>query len=196
MTTAEQNCGEYDHPIYFELIDDPKNAYARNAAADICGPCPIRDTCLPKNMKAGGYDQVWADAVARELVRRQRKAAAGRESNLGTIAQAVVDYGKTATIRTTCGSLAGYSSHLRHQEPACEPCRLVHNEQHRKRTAKRKAMQAALTMLGTGDEIAWERDMHAAHYRHKTAGGPIPEDVLAGERAYQARRARKRRSAA
>jgi len=68
MTEPRPACdGHYQ--IFWALIDTPGNPWIREAAAEICGGCELRNTCLPKHLAMGGEDAHWAGAVTKELAR-------------------------------------------------------------------------------------------------------------------------------
>lgn len=92
-----------------------------------------------------------------------------------------IDRRNPAVKRDICGTVGGRSAHSRHDEKPCAPCREAETRarMRNKRIAKRAAE-------GMTDEL---RAAHSAHVRLRSQGVPladIPEDVVDGERTYQA----------
>lgn len=78
-----------------------------------CAECPVRDDCLQHALETRELHGYWGGVSERE----RRKMRRGRQ-------------------RPACGTENGYSSHRRHGEDACGPCREAHAAYHRECKAR------------------------------------------------------------
>lgn len=106
--------------------------YARAVA--ICATCPVRAECLEEALayEIGRHDRfgMWGGLTPAERTREaDRREAAG------------IPVPRRRARQAQCGTSSGYHRHHRRREPACQPCKDAHAEEHRRRD-ERKAIRS------------------------------------------------------
>ena len=68
-------CRGLDPDIFFP---DPDDEFAAVGAIEVCGTCPVQETCLEWAIARREKDGVWGGATVRErrrIIRRRRRSA-------------------------------------------------------------------------------------------------------------------------
>lgn len=145
---------------------------------------------------AAGAEFRWAVREAREMCATcPIQLACYLENKDEQWMQALMATKRDPTSRPTCGTARGANAHYRNSEASCDTCRSNEAERSRQRKAA-KALAAKVNTLADIPEVV--RVMHSQFTKLKKAGEDVPQQIIDGERTYQALRhkARKARAAA
>ena len=110
------------------------------AAKKICEGCPVKDECLTEAMVDPMNSGIWGATSHRQ--RRAIRSASNPVESLR--ARKPIDH----------GSAGGAAQHQRRGETPCEPCRIRHNKDSRRRQNHRRALARTATATHTDKAAA------------------------------------------